>query len=142
MINEFTTFTRYKVNIQKSPVFLYSSNKHMNTKNKNIRQLATIQKKMKYLVLTFREHCYILVTVTLKDSGGTIHFYCLLVISMGENNFSALCMLLIRATFLLCWSFQYSVTWLAVHSISVLTYLGNGGGLYCQLICRILKRPN
>ena len=49
LINEFTTFTRYKVNIQKSPVFLYSSNKHMNTKNKNIRQLAIIQKKMKYL---------------------------------------------------------------------------------------------
>lgn len=45
LTNEFTTFTRYKVNIQKSPVFLYSSNKHKNTKNKNIRQLAIIQKK-------------------------------------------------------------------------------------------------
>lgn len=61
------------------------------------------KKKKKYLVLTFREHCYTLVTVTFKDQ--VVSFMItvsVLVISMGENNFSALCMLLITATFLFC----------------------------------------
>ena len=37
LINEFTAVTRYKINIQKSIVFLYPSNEHVNTKTKNTR---------------------------------------------------------------------------------------------------------
>ena len=56
LINEFTTFTRYRLNTQKSPIFLYFSNKHKNTKNKNIRQLAII-KKNEILMCEYNKIC-------------------------------------------------------------------------------------
>lgn len=43
-INEFNKVTGYKINIQKSIICLYTNNKHMETKIKNVALFTTAQK--------------------------------------------------------------------------------------------------
>jgi hypothetical protein len=45
-ISEFSKVLRYKISLQKTIVFLYTSDKHMEYKVKNIAPITIIQKKL------------------------------------------------------------------------------------------------